>query len=95
MGPARSLTVINLGGGVQFSVMALMASDGTFDPLPDCAIFADTGWEPPGIYTHISWLAEQISFPYTSSTTGATSSRTLRLSQITRTRPTMSTSPST
>ncbi len=62
MGPASSLTVISLGGGVQSSVMALMASDGAFDPLPDCAIFADTGWEPPSIYTHISWLAEQISF---------------------------------
>ena len=41
-----SLTVISLGGGVQSSVMALMASGGAFDRVPDCAIFADTRWEP-------------------------------------------------
>ena len=34
-------TVISLGGGVQSSVMALMASEGAFDRSPDCAIFAD------------------------------------------------------
>ena len=50
------LTVINLGGGVQSSVMALMAGEGTFDPTPDCAIFADTRWEPPSIYSHLDWL---------------------------------------
>ena len=42
-----SLAVISLGGGVQSSVMALMASQGAFDRVPDCAIFADTRWEPP------------------------------------------------
>ncbi len=63
MGPATSLTVISLGGGVQSSVMALMASEGAFGRIPDCAIFADTRWEPPSIYTHVSWLAEQVSFP--------------------------------
>ena len=40
-------TVISLGGGVQSSVMALMASQGAFDRIPDCAIFADTRWERP------------------------------------------------
>ena len=32
-----TLTVISLGGGVQPSVMALMASQGAFDRTPDCA----------------------------------------------------------
>ena len=62
-GPASSLTVISLGGGVQSSVMALLAGEGAFDKVPDCAIFADTGWEPLSIYTHVSWVAEQVSFP--------------------------------
>ena len=58
-----SLTVISLGGGVQSSVMALMASQGAFDAIPDCAIFADTHWEPPSLYTHLDWLAERLGFP--------------------------------
>ena len=58
-----SLTVISLGGGVQSSVMALMASGGAFGQLPDCAIFADTHWEPPTIYTHLDWLSRNLSFP--------------------------------
>ena len=58
-----SLTVISLGGGVQSSVMALMASQGAFDRVPDCAIFADTRWEPPSVYEHIDWLEGQLSFP--------------------------------
>ena len=39
-----------------------MASDGAFDTKPDCAIFADTHWEPPSIYSHLDWLAERLSF---------------------------------
>ena len=57
-----SLTVISLGGGVQSSVMALMASGGAFGQLPDCAIFAATHWEPPTIYTHLDWLSRNLSF---------------------------------
>lgn len=59
----RRLTVISLGGGVQSSVMALMATEGAFDTVPDCAIFADTHWEPPSIYEHLEWLRERLSFP--------------------------------
>ena len=58
-----TLTVLSLGGGVQSSVMALMASQGTFDRTPGCAIFADTHWEPPSVYEHIEWLEGQLSFP--------------------------------
>ena len=63
MQPTHSLTVISLGGGVQSSVMALMASQGAFDAIPDCAIFADTHWEPPSLYTRLDWLAERLGFP--------------------------------
>ena len=58
-----ALTVISLGGGVQSTVMALMASRGAFDRVPDCAVFADTHWEPPSIYTHLDWLSKQLGFP--------------------------------
>jgi hypothetical protein len=40
------LTVLSLGAGVQSSTMALMAAKGEIIPMPDCAIFADTGAEP-------------------------------------------------
>ena len=59
----KRLTVISLGGGVQSSVMTLMASAGAFDRVADCAIFADTHWEPPSLYPHLEWLAGQLRFP--------------------------------
>ena len=63
MSDPPTLTVISLGGEVQSSVMALMAVEGSFARIPDCAIFADTHWEPPGVYEHIAWLKELLSFP--------------------------------
>ena len=63
MRTSLSLTVISLGGGFQSSVMALMASGGALGPMPDYAIFADTHWEPPTIYTHLEWLAGNLAFP--------------------------------
>lgn len=57
------LTIISLGGGVQSSVLALMAKHGLIRPMPDYAIFADTGWEPEGVYRHLEWLSEQLPFP--------------------------------
>ena len=56
-------TVISLGGGVQSSVMALMANEGAFDRIPDCAIFADTRWGPLSTYEHLTWLRDRLSFP--------------------------------
>ena len=57
------LTVISLGAGVQSSVMALMAAEGLIKPMPDYAIFADSGWEPQGVYEHLAWLETQLPFP--------------------------------
>ena len=58
--PFRSLS---LGAGVQSTVLALMAERGEYGlEKPDVAIFADTGWEPPGVYEHLDWLEDQLSF---------------------------------
>ena len=55
--------IISLGAGVQSSAMALMATHGEIEPLPDCAIFADTGAEPAGVYTWLDWLETKLPFP--------------------------------
>jgi hypothetical protein len=43
--------------------MALMAAHGEITPMPDCAIFADTGAEPKSVYTWLNWLEKQLPFP--------------------------------
>lgn len=50
------LNVVNLGAGVQSTTMVLMAAAGELTPMPDCAIFADTGSEPVAVYKHLEWL---------------------------------------
>lgn len=50
------LRVISLGAGVQSTTMALMAAAGELQPMPDAAVFADTGWEPAAVYKHLDWL---------------------------------------
>jgi len=47
--------VIAFGGGVQTVAMALMCIDG-FLPMPDCAVFADTGWEVEKTYEYLSFF---------------------------------------
>jgi hypothetical protein len=49
--------VISLGAGVQSSAMLLMALEGRFGDMPDCAIFADTQWEPKAVYEWLGQLA--------------------------------------
>lgn len=56
------INVISLGAGVQSSTMALMAAHGEITPMPECAIFADTGWEPKAVYTWLEWLEKQLPF---------------------------------
>jgi hypothetical protein len=55
--------VISLGAGVQSTTLALMAANGEIGPAPDCAIFADTGWEPEAVYSHLARLREALPFP--------------------------------
>ena len=32
--------------------------------MPDCAIFADTGWEPKAVYEHLDWLMSPNMLPF-------------------------------
>lgn len=59
----RVLRVLSLGAGVQSTTLALMAAHGEITPMPDCAIFADTGWEPRAVYKHLDRLEALLPFP--------------------------------
>ncbi len=50
------MRVLSLGAGVQSTTVLLMALHGEFADRLDCAIFADTGWEPQAVYEHLDWL---------------------------------------
>jgi hypothetical protein len=55
--------IISLGAGVQSSTMALMAAHGEITPMPKCAIFADTGYEPSEVYGYLEYLKPLLPFP--------------------------------
>lgn len=57
------LNIISLGAGVQSSTMALMAAEGELTPMPDCAIFADTGAEPEHVYDFLDYVESLVPFP--------------------------------
>ncbi|UYY60121.1 hypothetical protein [Sphingomonas sp. S2-65] len=65
------LRVLSLGAGVQSTVLALASSGGDVGPLPDCAIFADTQWEPRKVRKHLAWLRTQLRFPVFDVTAGS------------------------
>jgi len=55
------IRVVSLGAGVQSTTVALMAYHGLIPgPMPDAAVFADTGWEPSQVYRHLEWLESVI-----------------------------------
>jgi hypothetical protein len=56
------MKVLSLGAGVQSTTLALMAARGEIE-VPDCAIFADTGWEPAAVYQHLDRLEPLLPFP--------------------------------
>lgn len=58
------LRVLSLGAGVQSTTLALMAANGAIGPMPDCAVFADTGWEPHAVYEHLDWLRSPNVLPF-------------------------------
>jgi len=58
------LRALSLGAGVQSTALALMAAHGEITPMPDVALFADTQWEPSGVYEHLSWLSSANVLPY-------------------------------
>lgn len=53
-GDSIRLRILSLGAGVQSTTLALMAAHGEIGAMPDCAIFADTGWEPKAVYEHLA-----------------------------------------
>lgn len=55
--------VLSLGAGVQSSTLALMAAKGLIEPMPDAAIFADTGAEPKAVYEWLDRLETMLPFP--------------------------------
>jgi hypothetical protein len=57
------LRVLSHGGGVQTTALCLMAARGDIGPMPDVAIFADTGGEPRKVYAYLDWLQDQVPFP--------------------------------
>lgn len=58
----KPLIALSLGAGVQSSTLALMAAAGEI-PMPDCAIFADTGAEPGPVYRWLDKLERMVPFP--------------------------------
>ncbi len=56
------MKILSLGAGVQSTTLALMAARDVIE-RPDCAIFADTGWEPRVVYEHLAKLIEVLPYP--------------------------------
>ena len=53
------MKILSLGAGVQSTVLSLMIAHGELDRI-DCAIFADTQWEPHAVYRHLNWLEQEV-----------------------------------
>jgi len=49
------IRILSLGAGVQSSTILLMSIRGELPRIDHC-IFADVGWEPPGVYKWMEWL---------------------------------------
>ncbi|WP_246680049.1 hypothetical protein [Mesorhizobium sp. B2-4-1] len=58
------LRALSLGASVQSTTLALMAAHGEIGPMLDCAIFADTGWEPQAVYDHLARLVSPKVLPF-------------------------------
>lgn len=71
--------IVSLGAGVQSSTMALMAAHGEIEPMPECAIFADTQAEPQAVYEWLDWLEKQLPFPVYRVTAGSLMAESLEL----------------
>jgi len=59
---SETIHIISLGAGVQSSTMALMAAKGEITPMPEFAVFADTGDEPAEVYHWLAKLRELLPF---------------------------------
>lgn len=65
------IRILNLGAGVQSTVLALMVHKGVLPPIK-AAIFADVQEEPRAVYEHLKWLIAEVStsFPVLVRTNG-------------------------
>lgn len=61
--PEIDIRSVSIGGGVQSTVLALLADRGSFGARPDIGLWADTGWDPPHVQEMVEWLTGQVSFP--------------------------------
>jgi hypothetical protein len=41
-----------------------MAAHDIIDPMPECAVFADTGWKPTVVYDHLASLTSPNALPF-------------------------------
>ncbi|WP_254705623.1 hypothetical protein [Streptomyces vilmorinianum] len=57
-----ALRLLSLGAGVQSTTLALLSAAGDL-PRLDGAVFADTGWEPAAVYTHLNRLETAVLIP--------------------------------
>lgn len=62
MSEKPALQLLSLGAGVQSTTLVLMSASGELPKL-DGAIFADTGWEPQAVYTHLDKLEREVLEP--------------------------------
>lgn len=51
------MKILSLGAGVQSTAVLLMSCVGDLERI-DRAVFADTGWEPKVVYSHLEWLVK-------------------------------------
>ncbi len=56
---ADIINILSCGAGVQSSTLYLMSLYGVIPPY-DHVIFADTGWEPAGVYRHLERLTVEM-----------------------------------
>jgi hypothetical protein len=69
----KTLHILNLGAGVQSTVLYLMShrqDEPEHVPRFDCAIFADTQEEPRAVYEHLEWLKSLGGPPILTATAG-------------------------
>lgn len=67
-----ALRLLSLGAGVQSTTVLLLACEGKI-PSFDCALFADTGWEPRAVYDQlakVTQIAEDAGIPVRSVSSG-------------------------
>jgi len=61
--PETAYNVLSLGAGVQSSCLAFMAAKGEITPMPDFAVFADTGAEPQSVYDWLEYIQCKLPYP--------------------------------